>query len=219
MSEEIEQDDKETGAARKRQMVIGLVVVAVIAALLVPTLLLSRGRTDAPTAIEVVEANVQSLTTKVVGQELVVATQAELIADLRRDVNQLPTDMECDCVDWAPAIAAIQSTLTRLEGTVLRYAWVSRIEGEYLDVTLSGAGDYGVMVTLYGAEDVIAEARFPEAYSVTRAYAVSGNITAVVVEPIAEWQTGDIIELKVTTGVQYATAVVTMGGVESTPGW
>ena len=218
MSEE-EQDDKETGAARKSKMVIGLVVVGVIAALLVPTLLIARGRTDKPTAIEVVEANVQSLTTTVATQELVVATQAELIADLRRDVNQLPTEMVCDCEDWTATIAAIQSTLTNLEASVLRYAWVSRIEDGYVDVTLSGDGDYGVMVTLYGVEDATAEARFPATYSVGQSYAISGNITAVVVEPIAEWQTGDIIELKVTTGVQYATAVVTMGGVESTPGW
>ena len=224
------------GGGQKRKLIIGLVVVGLIMALAIPTILISRGQTDEPSELEL-------LATKVTAQDVKIAAQAETIADLHQDIDNIPGEVECGCTDWTTAItkinadiAALQTELDAMDWTAdvaglqeqldalaaswSRYALVTRLEAGYVDITIYGAGNYTVVLTLYGVGIESVQARYPLLYTVVAGFVLSDGAASFIIEPIAEWQTGDIIELKVTLGeAHYGAAVVGESSVASLPGW
>lgn len=221
MSEEM-QDNPALGEPqgdRRRNLIIGGIVVAVILAMGIPLLLL-RGADeptpDEPTPLELLQGEVTALGTRLGDVELKAATNSETAANLGTEVAAIPT------TDWTSTFNGYASELDALESQVNSLSWppyalVTRVDGEYVDITLYGVGDYPVMVTVFGETIGVIEPRYPANYTVTGSWAWNGTVS-VAVEPVAEWGISDTIELKV-SGVHYAQAVVGDGAVVITPDW
>lgn len=199
---------------RKRNLIIGGIVLVAILALSIPLLLLRPS--DEATPMELLQGQVTSLETRLGEVELKAATNSETAADLGTEVATIPK------TDWTSTFNGYASELDALESQVNSLSWppyalVTRVQDEYVDITLYGAGDFPVIVTVFGETIGAIEPRYPANYTVTGSWAWNGTVS-VAVEPVAEWGDSAIIELKV-SGVHYAQAVVGDGAVVSTPGW
>lgn len=129
-------------------------------------------------------------------------------------------DYSASMVDFEARIAMLEAAIAALPTTAFSYPSVTKVENNYVDVTLPEAGEYAVVVSLFGdgliAADV--EARY-SSYAVTDMWASNTTLFAVI-EPVDSWEISDIIELKVTAGdVAYASAAIAKGSVASGPGW
>ena len=199
---------------RKRNLIIGGIVLVAILALSIPLLLLRPS--DEATPMELLQGQVTSLETRLGEVELKAATNSETAADLGTEVATIPK------TDWTSIFNGYATELDALESQVNSLSWppyalVTRVQDEYVDITLYGAGNYPVIVTVFGETIGAIEPRYPANYTVTGSWAWNGTVS-VAVEPVVEWGDSAIIELKV-SGVHYAQAVVGDGAVVSTPGW
>lgn len=142
----------------------------------------------------------------------------DMIGDLQNEVNEI------DAVDWSGNITLLNDRMYDLEDSVssmssiLRYAMVSDLGADYLIAEVFGAGNYPVVLTLYGnaleADDVKVYPPIPgheiTACSIGATYLSSSNATlTVVVEPDSAWLDEDAIMLQILEGdIDYATAIV-----------
>ena len=215
MIKEADPLDGEAQPNRQRNIIIGVVVVVVILAIGLPLLLLQPNSAPSPLTLEEKIAGLESRLAEV---ELKAATNSETAADLRGDISDISyTDWTATFNEYAAEFDALQAEVGLLRDSWPPYALVTRVENEYVDVSLFGAGDYPVLVTLYGETIGAPEPRFPAEYTITESWSSNSTMT-LAVEPVVEWELTDIIELKV-SGVHYACAIVGEGAVVSTPGW
>lgn len=235
-----EKDPEEGKGDFKRKLTIGVIIVAVIAAVMVPTLLLTKSEPSNGGSVVTLEAVNDNVLTLQEWKEVTGVTLASLWSsidslegtingvaspkDWTSEVNAIKADITAlqasfdalEFTDWSGAIVVLQDQIDALQDDIdnLVTGWssntsmVTRIEGEYVDIMVPGAGDYPVIVTLYGESIGTVQARHPSIYNVEISWA-AGDMAFLAVEPIDEWEAGDIIELKAINGtVDYAVAVV-----------
>jgi len=171
-----------------------------------------------------------------------VQANAEELDALASDVEELGEDIDDLAVptDWADDIASLQDSFDAQEAHILSlevlfggfsgmipscYAYVTRLEGEYVDVLVSGCGNRSVVVTAIGLglDDVQVS---PDGdYSIAQSYSwnVTGSSTymakVVVVIPDEPWSVDDLVELKFVAGDIYCVSAVIGESVGEESGW
>lgn len=218
---------KATGWQRYRFLII---IVGVIIAIVIAGGVLSNR--NAPTSAEPavtlssVNAEVQDHETRLSAQELKAANATEDISDLWVEVTGLHTTIDSLPApqNWAGEIMVMEDKIAGFQSQIDGLGnqgypvEVTRVEGEYVDVTTMQGGSYLVMVTLYGSDLTSLSVRYPEVYTIP--WQVSNNQTlSAVVKPQAQWAVNYTIELRVTGTVAYAAAVAGKGQGTGETGW
>ena len=156
------------------------------------------------------------------------AVEATLL-DLQAQVDTI------EVTDWTPAINALNSDVLNIEGDISimqgqiaslqsaiallptslpRYAYVSSRSTKYLQIGTTGAGDYPVVVTIYGAALALTEIREVDlaGYAIIEEMVYAGNrVLALFIEPNTPWGASDTITLvidEIAGSISYATASV-----------
>ena len=148
-------------------------------------------------------------------------------------------DLRLDITDWAPAIDVLQGKIDAMNdsigGVIASWAtfagWASNaslpvsVDGQYVNIVIQEAGNYSVMVTLYGSglETDGIERRF-DTYDIINSWGSNSSwgdaVVSLGIEHDVAWEVGDIIELKATEGtVYYAIAVACKEQEGGGTGW
>jgi len=222
LSEEREEtiEDRLEGKDRKRRITIWVVVAVVVIAVIGGTVLFTKGATPTEATeltLEGINTQLQEVANKVTSLESATAGNTEDIADLGIDIENI-TDPTLP--DYTEQFANINSRLTTLEADLasLQYAYVSRAEPGYVDITLLGGGDYAVFATLYGMNLNGIAVRYPLEYSIKQTWGSNTTVT-LAIEPVLAWLPGGLVELKLLGTLYYATARTGQGCVGSVPEW
>ena len=239
--------EDEIGDKTRRQRIMVWVVVGLVVAGIITgtTLLLQRsqpgGAEEPALTLELVNMEVQAILTKVSTLETKAATQAETIADLqqvgdwtlttdelRADINNLQASLASITMpDYSTEITDIKARLDALELAIAEwptftggYPIVTRVQDNYVDVTITEAGDYPLVLSLLGDELEAADVEARHSWSTVAGIWASNTTLFVVIEPVDSWEIDDIIELKITAGtVSYATVSIGTIGMETVPEW
>lgn len=247
-----EKDKEQKGFFQKYKWII-IGVVVIVGLIIFATVKGNPSSADEPVAIESVKAEVNALKLRVADEEDKSKSQADEIVDILLDIDSLQMKVKdseisvdyaddiaqinndlaslrseveaIEVIDWSSAIAILQGEIDALvAGGVTNTSLVTRVEGEYVDITVRADGDYPVFITLYGngLETDKIERRY-DSYDIIESWAVnmSGDVfLTVIVEPDDGWGAGDLIEIKTTTGtIDYVTAVVGVKQEGSGTGW
>ena len=152
--------------------------------------------------------------------ELQAEVDAIAVTDWTPQINALTADissMESDISTIQGQIASLQSAIDSLPTTLSRYAYVTSLGTKYLGISVTGSGDYPVVVTIYGTALALAEIREVDlvGYDIIYEMAYAENrILTLFIEPDASWGATDTITLvidEITGGIDYATASVGRG--------
>jgi len=129
----------------KKRIILVTASILLITLLLIPTGCVKKATTTTPTVtVEQLQARIASLESKV-------ASQTNQITTLQ---NQPPPTQ----TNYQPSIDLLKTDLVTLRtqinnlntSNIPKYAMVTELGRKYIEVTTYGAGDYPVIVTLYG---------------------------------------------------------------------
>lgn len=168
---------------------------------------------------------------RIAALETRVAQNAEQIANLQKMV-----DKQATTIDYSAAIndlsakntalqndvAALKTKLNAINPTEIppQYAWVSSADKKHITIYTSGAGNYPVIVTLYGDNLRTNQVKKTSAgnYNIASeflysSYTTVSNQLVLIIKPITTWSASDKIELDVqgVTGTIYYVTVSTGG--------
>ena len=147
--------------------------------------------------------------------------QAEVDALVVTDWTSVIDGVNADIVSLGNAVSVIQGQISSLESdmaslttTLPRYAYVSSLGSKYLNIQIIGAGDYTVVVTVYGSLLFTGEVREVDLadYDIIDEMVYAGDrILTLFVEPYTSWSSSDTIILvvdEITGVIDYATATI-----------
>lgn len=94
--------------------------------------------------------------------EEILALQAQ-IDELEASIGEIDTDGCCELIDeLSLEVQTIESAVSGLESRIApRYAWVSAIGRDTVQVTVSASGNYPVVITFYGSNIMSAGIKVP----------------------------------------------------------
>jgi len=192
-------EDLDTQPSNKRRnIIIGVVAAVIIVAVIIIT---SRGLTPASEGSQ--QSVLQTLQTDVSGLQTWKAETAETISNIQTDIGQI------EALSYSADIDALYLQLEAVKADILGLSYqtveVTRIEGEYLDITAYQEGSYPIILNLYGVDLTNVEARFPTVYTVAGLWGGNSTMSAVVE---GTWTAGYVVELKITGTTQYACAII-----------
>ena len=221
------EDGQQSGIGKyKVWLIIGVIVIgAIIAGVMLnrPAPEPSNGPTlhSLQTELNAVKVNVAGFT----DNSATVATHTEDIADIENDLETIQTQLNgfnSSDPELAPAIADLQDQIDDILITIglirTEELYVSRVEDDYVDITIVKEGTYPIAVTLYGESLTDVEARFPSLYTVVGVWGSNTTMTAIVA-PVGQWLVFDVVELRADGVVDYSTAMVAKGQGEGEEGW
>ncbi len=236
-------DPEDEGKSKRQRIVKWVVVGLVIAGIVAGTTLLIRrsqpgGAGEPVTTLETVNTELQAIVTKVATLETKAATQAESIANLGQvtdwdsTISEIQADIDnlqaITVPDYSTEITNIKTRLDALELAMAEwptftggYPIVTLVQDNYIDITITEAGGYPIILSLLGDGLELADVESRHSWAtVAGTWAYNSTLFAVI-EPVDSWDVDDIIELKVvTTGeVAYATVAIGTVGTETIPEW
>lgn len=236
----------EVKKGKPKWMLWAIIGIAVIVAVVVMVTQLGGNESSASgLTLDDLAAQINAMSTTVTPIVAWKATAIEDIANLKTKVNVLTTPK-----DWTADFAAIREDITELQSewvdvnqtiqdaiesvnvTMPRYAMVSGMEekysGIYIDVSVYGAGDYPVLVSLYGSKlqnDTVSVKPSTGCVKVGEYffYDLEGNATRrdFVMRPTVEWKSTNLIQMKAVGNatLSYAFAVVGDSWAEAEEEW
>ena len=211
--------------------VIGVVAIVVI--VVMATQLGGGPSSTSGLTIDDLSAIVTQQSTSIQGLSQWKATATEDLANFNTKQQQIlsqlsgitnPKDWTSDMSELRADVTALEDAMAGINTTVPRYAMVSGMEekltGIYIDVSVYGAGDYPVIVSLYGnnlQNDTISfkpnsGCSIQEIYSYSD-YNLSSSVTqmAIVVAPSESWDVVGLIQLKAVGNATVSYAMATVG--------
>jgi prefoldin subunit 5 len=232
MPPEDKQEGEKQGVAKYRWWIVGGVAIIILIAVVALRGNSSSTGTPSLT-LESVNSHVQTLTTNVtylssnlISLQATSALRTETIGSLISDVDAIKarlSTLEGSVVSQSE-VDQINANLTTLQGTLSTLmADITRLEAlaasasSYVSVssvqtdvspaiivlTISKAGNYSVLLNVYGHNLTNIEARVAGSpYSIVGPWG-AGDIIVASIQPTTEWVAGESIELKVTGEVGY----------------
>lgn len=150
--------------------------------------------------------NVSGITSRLDVEETKSTNQATAITTIQTTLNNLQTQVNSlnvthNSTDWEAAVASLNSTLQDLIVSLSPNATVQKTGDSQVKVTTHQAGDYSIVLNLYGNN--LTEVNSSPSYCEIETYG-EGDILIAVLDPATSWVEDNVMTLGLLGTVAYA---------------